>query len=130
MRDGRADSKAAAPVGVLLSVVGSPQRLACVRDDLAKEVVLNVDQPLGHLHGAVNDVLSPGRGLAARWQRLVDGVDEALPALPHGERPSRRREIVDAAMDMADRLVKTQYEFLRSVVQSAGTALSREEDEK
>ena len=33
-------------------------------------------------------------------------------------------------MDMADRLVKTQYEFLRSVVHSAGTTLSREEDEK
>ncbi len=33
-------------------------------------------------------------------------------------------------MDMADRLVETQYEFLRSVVQSAGTALSREEDQK
>jgi hypothetical protein len=63
-------------------------------------------------------------------RKFVDVVDEALPALPHGERPSRRREIVDAAMDMADRLVKTQYEFLRSVVHSAGTALSREEDEK
>ena len=63
-------------------------------------------------------------------RKFVDVVDEALPALPHGERPSGRREIVDAAMDMADRLVKTQYEFLRSVVQSAGTALSREEDQK
>jgi hypothetical protein len=63
-------------------------------------------------------------------RRFVDVVDEALPALPHGERPARRREIVDGAMDMADRLVKTQYEFLRSVVQSAGSALGREEDEK
>jgi hypothetical protein len=63
-------------------------------------------------------------------RKFVDVVDEALPALPHGERPSRRREIVDAAMDMADRLVKTQYEFLRTVVQSAETTLSREEDEK
>ncbi|MGZ4329136.1 MAG: hypothetical protein ACXVHB_30165 [Solirubrobacteraceae bacterium] len=63
-------------------------------------------------------------------RKFVDVVDEALPALPHGERPSRRREIVDAAMDMADRLVKTQYEFLRSVVHSAATTLSREEDEK
>lgn len=63
-------------------------------------------------------------------RKFVDVVDEALPALPHGERPSRRREIVDAAMEMSDRLVKTQYEFLRSVVRSAGAALSREEDEK
>ncbi len=62
-------------------------------------------------------------------RKFVDVVDDALPALPHGERPSRRREIVDAAMDMADRLVKTQYDFLRSVVQDAGKTLGREDDE-
>lgn len=51
------------------------------------------------------------RAVIEAVRQFVDVVDEALPALPHGERPSRRREIVDAAMDMADRLVKTQYEF-------------------
>ncbi len=54
-------------------------------------------------------------------RKFVDTVDEKLPAL--GERPSRRQEIVDAAMEMADRLVHTQYDFLRNVVQSAGKAL-------
>ena len=44
--------------------------------------------------------------------------------------PSRRQEIVDAAMDMADRLVHTQYDFLRRVVQSAGKTLSREDEAK
>jgi hypothetical protein len=73
---------------------------------------------------------SGSRAAIEAVRKFVDVVDEALPALPHGERPSRRREIVDAAMDMADRLVKTQYEFLRSVVQDAATAVSREEDEK
>jgi hypothetical protein len=72
---------------------------------------------------------SGSRAAIEAVRKFVDVVDEALPALPHGERPSRRREIVDAAMDMADRLVKTQYEFLRSVVQDAGTALGREDDE-
>ena len=61
-------------------------------------------------------------------RKFVDTVDQALPAL--GERPSRRQEIVDAAMDMADRLVHTQYDFLRNVVQSAGKALTREDDGK
>jgi hypothetical protein len=70
------------------------------------------------------------RAVIESVRKFVDVVDEALPALPHGERPSRRREIEDAAMDMADRLVKTQHEFLRSVVQSAGSALGREQDEK
>jgi len=61
-------------------------------------------------------------------RKFVDTVDEKLPAL--GERPSRRQEIVDAAMEMADRLVHTQYDFLRNVVQSAGKALSKTDDKK
>ncbi|MGZ4268221.1 MAG: hypothetical protein ACXVFN_06400 [Solirubrobacteraceae bacterium] len=61
-------------------------------------------------------------------RKFVDTIDEALPAL--GERPSRRQEIVDAAMDMADRLVHTQYDFLRAVVQNAGKALTKQEEPK
>jgi hypothetical protein len=38
-------------------------------------------------------------------RKFVDTVDEALPA--HGEGPSGRQEIVDSAMEMADRLVDT-----------------------
>jgi len=61
-------------------------------------------------------------------RKFVDTVDEKLPAL--GERPSKRQEIVDAAMEMADRLVHTQYDFLRNVVQSAGKTLSKPDHEK
>ena len=61
-------------------------------------------------------------------RKFIDTVDEALPAI--GERPSRRQRIIDGAMEMADRLVHTQYAFLRDVVQEAGNALSREDDEK
>ena len=71
------------------------------------------------------------KGAATRKRQaaeFVDTVDEALLAL--GERPSRRQEIVDAAMEMAERLVHTQYDFLRSVVKSAGEALSRQDDGK
>ena len=60
--------------------------------------------------------------------KFVDTVDQTLPAL--GERPSRRQEIVDAAMEMADGLVHTQYDFIRKVVKSAGTTLSRAEEGK
>jgi hypothetical protein len=61
-------------------------------------------------------------------RKFVDTVDQALPAI--GERPSRRQEIVDAAMEMADRLVRTQYDFLRKVVQDAGKALGSQGDRK
>lgn len=61
-------------------------------------------------------------------RKFVDTLDEALPAI--GERPSRRQEIVDAAMEMADRLVHTQYDFLRHIVQSAGKTLNRQDEAK
>ncbi len=61
-------------------------------------------------------------------RKFVDTVDQALPAI--GERPSRRQEIVDAAMEMADRLVRTQYDFLRNVVHGAGKALGSQGNEK
>ena len=61
-------------------------------------------------------------------RKFVDTVDQTLPAL--GEHPSKRQEVVDAAMEMADRLVHTQYDFLRTVVQDAGKALGRHENGK
>lgn len=54
---------------------------------------------------------------------FVDTVDEVIPAL--GDRPSRREVVIDAALDMADKLVKTQYEFLRSVVHSTDRTLTQ-----
>jgi hypothetical protein len=53
--------------------------------------------------------------------RFLETVDEALPAL--GERPSRREKVIDAALEMADKLTTTQYEFLRTVVRSADRSL-------
>ena len=40
-------------------------------------------------------------------RKFVDTVDETMPA--HGDRSSRRQTVVDAALDMADRLVTVQY---------------------
>jgi hypothetical protein len=55
-------------------------------------------------------------------RRFVDTVDEVLPAL--GERPSRRETIIDAALDMANRLVTTPYNFIRNVVRSPDRSLT------
>ena len=59
-------------------------------------------------------------------RKFVDTVDEAIPAL--GGRSSGRQTIIDAALDMADQLVTTQYEFLRSVVHSADLTLRKPND--
>jgi hypothetical protein len=61
-------------------------------------------------------------------RKFLDTVDKALP--PRGEGPSRREEITDSALEMAQRLVHTQYDFLRKVVDSAGKALTRSDDAK
>ena len=78
-----------------------------------------------------DEVLSVTRGGAAGGNRgvtkFVDTVDQTL--LPR-RAPSRRQEIVDAAMEIADRLVHTQYDFLRKVVQSAGKTLADQPDDK
>ena len=56
-------------------------------------------------------------------RKFVDTVDEVLPTI--GDRPSRRETVINAALEMADRLVTTQYEFLRSVVRRADRSLSK-----
>jgi hypothetical protein len=71
--------------------------------DLSENVLRNVE---GAQRAAIEAV-----------RKFVDTVDEALPAM--GEHPSRREHVIDAALDMADKLVTTQYEFLRGVVRSA-----------
>jgi hypothetical protein len=63
-------------------------------------------------------------------RKFVDTVDRTLPVVSQREGPSRRQEVVDAALEMADRLVHTQYEFIRKVVDSAAKSLSRTDNAK
>jgi hypothetical protein len=61
-------------------------------------------------------------------RKFVATVDKALP--PRGEGPSRREEVTDSALEMAERLVHTQAEFLRKVVDSAGKSLTGSDGQK
>lgn len=54
-------------------------------------------------------------------RHFVESVDEALP--PHGKNRSRRQDVIDSALEMSEKLVETQYDFLQSVVHSAGETL-------
>ncbi len=76
----------------------------------------------------LRSVESGQRAAIEAVRKFVDTVDEALPAL--GDRPSRRETVIDAALDMADELVHTQYDFLRSVVRSADRSLGKPGDAK
>lgn len=52
---------------------------------------------------------------------FMESVDKAMP--DHDGEPSKRQEIIDSALQMSEKLVKTEYDFLTSVVHSAGEAL-------
>ncbi|MGB0098071.1 MAG: hypothetical protein WBP81_36735 [Solirubrobacteraceae bacterium] len=61
-------------------------------------------------------------------RKFVDIVDRTLP--PHGDDPSRSKEITDSALEMAQHLVHTQYEFLLKVVDSAGKTVTGSDSRK
>jgi len=63
------------------------------------------------------------RAAIAAVKKFVDTVDKTLP--PRTDGPSPRQTVVDAAMEMADKLVHVQYDFLRKVVRSAGKSIER-----
>jgi hypothetical protein len=56
-------------------------------------------------------------------RKFAETVDRVLP--PRGTGPSRREEIADSAMEMAQRLVHVQADFLGKVVDGAGKSLTR-----
>lgn len=82
---------------------GDRRRTAVARAaELSGEVLTSVESGQRSALGAVH--------------RFVDTLDDALPAI--GKHPGRRDKVIDAALDMADRLVTSQYEFLHSVLRS------------
>ncbi len=70
----------------------------------------------------LQDLEDGAQGAIEAVRKFLSVVDEALPL--GGESPSRREQITDSALEMAQRLVHTQTDFLRKVVDSAGRSLS------
>jgi hypothetical protein len=66
------------------------------------------------------------RAMIEALRKFVDTVDEKLG----DEHPSRRQEIIDAALAMIDRLIQAQYDLLRKGVDNAGKSVSRPDDRK
>lgn len=80
-----------------------------------------VERAAGLSDEVLESVETGRRAAIAAVRKFVDTVDEVTPALID---PSRRKTIVDAALDLADSLVTTRMEFLRSVVRSASETVS------
>jgi hypothetical protein len=95
------------------------------RTTTARRRATAVDRPIELSEEVVDSLEKAQRAAIDAVRNFVDTVDQTLPALPHGDGPSRRQEIVDSALDMADRLVQTQYDFIRKVIDSAGKSLTK-----
>jgi hypothetical protein len=80
-----------------------------------------VEQAAGLSDEVLESVEAGRRAAIEAVRKFVDTVDEVTPALVDA---SRRKTIVDAALDLADSLVTTRVEFLRSVVRNASEAVS------
>ena len=96
------------------------------KTERAERVSDVVERAVGLSDEVLKSVESGGRAAIEAVRKFVDTVDETLPT--GGDRPTRRKTIVDAALDMADQLVTSHYNFLRSVVRSADRALEPHEE--
>jgi vacuolar-type H+-ATPase subunit E/Vma4 len=102
---------------------GAPAKKSTTAARSAAQRKAAVDRTAQMSDDVLKSVESGQRAAIEAVRKFVDTVDEALPAL--GGHPSRREAIIDAALEMADKLVTTQYEFLRSVVRSADRTLTK-----
>jgi hypothetical protein len=78
-----------------------------------------VDQTTELSEEVLESVKTGQQHAIAAVRTFVDTVEKTLT----GEDQSKRQEVIDSALTMADRLVKTEYDFLHSVVHSAGKSL-------
>lgn len=86
-----------------------------------------VDGPTELSEQVLKAVKDGQQGALDAVRTFAEAVDRALPM--HGEGPSKRQEVIDSALAMADRLVQTQYGFLSSLIRSAGNALGATQEQ-
>ena len=78
------------------------------------------DRPI-ELSEQVLEEIKEGQEAAIKAVRsFTETVDKTLA---EGDSPTQAEQIVDSALKMADKLVETQYTFLKKVVHSAGESL-------
>jgi hypothetical protein len=86
-----------------------------------------VDKPTELSEHLLDAVKKGQQGALDAVRTFVATIDEALPL--HGDGPSKRQEVIDSALAMADRLVQTQFDFLSTVIRSAGNTLGASQPE-
>jgi hypothetical protein len=80
-----------------------------------------VDKPTELSEHVLEAVKNSQQGALEAVRTFAASIDQALPL--HGEGPSKRQDVIDSALAMADRLVQTQYDFLSTLIRSAGKSV-------
>jgi hypothetical protein len=104
-----------------MATAAQPKKDAAASDRSAVERTAELSEQV------LDQVKESQEGALDAVRRFMESVDEALP--PHGEDRSRRQDVIDSALEMSQKLVKTQYDFLTSVVHSASEALGASDKE-
>lgn len=79
------------------------------------------DRPVELTDNVLEAVKNGQQSAIEAVRKFVDKLDQSVPL--SGEGASKRQEVIDSALEMADKLVENQYHFLRTVVRSAGSAV-------
>lgn len=69
----------------------------------------------------LKSVESMNKSAVEASRKFAEAVEDALPSQEEGS----RRTVVSAAVDLADRLVTMQHEFLRSVLENVDKAVQK-----
>ena len=80
-----------------------------------------VDKPTELAEQVLDSLKAGGQEALEAVRKFLDVVDQALPRLSAAA--SWRQQVIDSGLEMAERLVQAQYDFLRNVVHSAGQSL-------
>lgn len=94
-------------------------------EDTGKNVV---DRTADLTEGVFKAVEAGQRAAIDAVRKFVETIDNAIP--PEGEGPSQRQTVIDAAFDMADKLVTTQYNFLSNIVRNVEHSVAKTESEE
>lgn len=78
----------------------------------------NVDRAVSVADQVLEQLETGGQNAIGAVRRFVTSVDDSLPGSDDG--PTRGHDVVDAALEMSDRMVELGSDAIRGIVQSAG----------
>jgi len=94
----------------------------------ARRATTVIDRTVDMSDEVLKSVEAGERAAIQAVRKLVETVDRTLP--PYGKHPTKRHEFMDSAMDRADRLVDSQHDFTRKLIDATAKSAGRRESEK